>query len=167
MGCGGSTGEKEKIEMKKTKLADVDSFFDDTQAVIDSIYELQDPIEESKEEFLESTAFDKVSCATTHHAIVGTVFAVYATAKAADDAANAVDITMSEPYIKFDTGKLDGSVAGDAKCLTTYIDSLIKANGQIQTLVDKVKTVAEKAPDLPGQAKTSLEGSTDLGAMDK
>ena len=167
MGCGGSTGNGKKIQMQKTKLADVDSFFDDTQAVIDSIYDLQDPIEDAKDELLESTGFDKVCCANTHHAIVGTVFAIYGTSKAADEAANAVDVTMSSPYISFDTSKLEGTVANDAKCLTMYITSLTKANTQIESLVDKVKTVAEKAPDLPSQAKTSLEKSKDLGAMDK
>jgi hypothetical protein len=54
MGCGGSTGDK-KIKFLKTKLGDIDTFVDKCQDVVDSVYNIQDPIEEKKENFLRST----------------------------------------------------------------------------------------------------------------
>jgi ElaB/YqjD/DUF883 family membrane-anchored ribosome-binding protein len=167
MGCGGSTGSKKKIKMQITKLADVDMFFKDTQEVIDSIYELSEPIDDARDELLENTGFNKVCCASTHHAIVGVVFGVYATSKSVDNAVNAVDIKMESPFITFDTKKVSGPIAADVKALTTYIESLTKAKGKVESLGDKVKAIAEKAPELPTKAKDSLSKSKGLGAMDK
>ena len=167
MGCGGSKGQQEKISMQMTKLAEVDEFFNDTQGVIDNIYELKDPIDEAREDFMESTGFDEVCCGNTQHATLGTVYAIYATSKAVDDAVNAVDITMDSPFLTFSDDKVAGTLAQDTKNFTAYVNALINGSQKVLPLVDKVKTIAEKAPDLPQKSKDALSNSQGLGAMDK
>ena len=46
--------------MVKTKVDAADKFFDDVQKMIQEIYDLLDPIDESKWALLECTGFEKV-----------------------------------------------------------------------------------------------------------
>lgn len=95
--------------MKKTKLPGLDEIFDDAQGLIDEIYEIQDPIEDKRWEFLDSCEFEKVVCGNVHHATVGLLFAMAASTKGANTA-DMFKSTTESPYIAFNkksaTGKL-------------------------------------------------------------
>jgi len=166
MGCGGSSGSSGKIKMKKTKLADMDEFFDDVQGLVDEIYELKDPVEEARDALLESTGLDKVTCGNTHHATVGIVFAI-ASQSNGTDVAKAFKASAEAPYIEINKSSASGNLIQCIDDLQLYIKSLIAAKDRIEPLSKKVKEFAEKAPELPNKAKESVNSAGDLGAMDK
>lgn len=167
MGCGGSGGDGNKIRMQKTKLGELDEIFDDAQGLIDEIYKLMDPIEESREKLLRSSDFDQVKCGNTHHATVGIVFAMYASSKSAEDAMNAFETTTSSPFVQLNKKSASGKLVQCIDDFTAYVESLTKASERVAPLADKAKAIAEKAPDMPDKAKKGVESSADLGAMDK
>jgi multidrug efflux pump subunit AcrB len=166
MGCGTSKGSAGKIKMTKTKLGSIDEFFDDVQGVIDEAYSLRDPIEDARDKLVQETDFEKVVCSNTHHAIVGTVFAL-STLGTESDLAKLFDITQDEPYVKIDTKHASGKLLKATDALTDYVKNIIKAKGKIEALVGKSQKMAEKAPEMPDKAKDSLSSASDLGAMDK
>lgn len=166
MGCGGSTGSSDKIQLKKTKLADMDEFFDDVQGIIDEIYELKDPVEEARDALLESTGLDKVTGGNTHHAIVGIVFAIASQARGTD-VDNLFTITVEEPYIEVNTDSASGNLLECIGKLGEYIKALVSCKSRIEPLSSKVKEFAQKAPELPSKAKESLGSAGGLGLMDQ
>ena len=52
MGCGCSSGQGERFYMQKTKLHSLDEFFDDVQRLLDELYEIKEPMEDSRYELL-------------------------------------------------------------------------------------------------------------------
>jgi hypothetical protein len=166
MGCGGSSGSSGQIKMKKTKLGDMDEFFDDAQGLIDEIYELKDPVEEARDALLESSELEKVTCGNTHHATVGIVFAI-ASQSNGSDCSNAFKASAEAPYIEINKGSSSGKLLQSIDDLQAYIKALIAAKDRIEPLSKKAKEFAEKAPELPNKAKESVNNAGDLGAMDK
>lgn len=166
MGCGSSTGGDGKINMQKTKLAGMDEFFDDVQGFIDEIYEIMDPIEDAKDELLESCDLEKVEGATAHHAAVGIVFAL-ASQSNGSDVANLFKVVPESPFIEIEKKSASGKLLISIDNLRKYIVACTKAKDRIEPLADKAKKFAEKAPDLPDKAKDELNNAGDLGAMDK
>jgi hypothetical protein len=166
MGCGSSTGDGDKIQMQKTKLAGMDEFFDDVQAFVDDFYEIKDPIDDAKDALLESTDLEKVEGANTHHATVGTVFSIAAQGNGAD-VANIFEVLPKEPFIQINKGSAAGKTAESVDNLTEYIKAFVAAQSKIQPLAEKAQSFAEKAPDLPGKAKDEVGNAGDLGTMDK
>ena len=166
MGCGSSKGSAGKISMDKTKLPELDSFFDDVQGLIDEVYQLRDPIEDSKDELIYNTDFEKVICSNTQHAIVGTVFAL-TTLGNESDLGKLFDVTLEQPYVKIDTKHAAGKIKKATDSLTDYVKNLVKAKDNIERLLSKANSFAEKAPDLPDKAKDALGSAEGLGALDK
>lgn len=166
MGCGSSKGSAGKIKMEKTKLPEMDSFFNDVQGLVDEVYQLRDPIEDAKDELIYNTDFEKVVCSNTHHAIVGTVFSL-ATLGDEKDIAKLFDVTLEEPYVKIDTKHATGKIIKATDALVDYVKSLTNAKKNIERLLTKANSFAEKAPDLPDKAKDALGSAGDLGALDK
>lgn len=166
MGCGSSTGGDGKIQMQKTKLEGMDEFFDDVQGFIDEIYEIQDPIEDSKEALLESSDFEKIEGASVHHAAVGIVFAL-ASQSNGSDVANLFKVTGSSPFLEINKSSASGGLLTSVDNLTKYIMALTAAKDRIEPLSEKAKGFAEKAPDLPDKVKGEINNAGDLGAMDK
>lgn len=164
MGCGAS-GSGDHIEMKKTKLAEIDEFFDDAQDLLDKIYAIKDPIEENGEQLMEASGFSKVECAHTGHATVGTVYAVAANADGNVD--GLVDIKAEPPFLEIKKEGSKGELLDSIEALTAYLNALASAGAQIPPLAEKSKEIAEKAPDIPKKAKDAASNSTSLGAMDK
>ena len=166
MGCGGSSGSDGKIEMKKTKLGEIDEVFDDAQGLLDEIYEIKDPIDDSREQLLWQTEFDKVECGNTHHATCGIVYALTTCTKP-EELANLFAVKAEAPFLEINKESASGELAQAIDDLMTYIQSLVAAKDRIGPLSDKAKAIAEKAPDLPDKAKEGVKNSKDLGAMDK
>lgn len=166
MGCGSSTGGDRKIRMKKTKLTGMDEFFDDVQGFIDEVYKIKDPIDDAKDDLMDSTDLDKVVGANTHHATVGVVFSLASQANGAD-VTNIFQILPKEPFIKINKRSAAGKTAKSVDNITDYINAFVAAQSRIEPLAQKAKSFAEKAPDLPDKAKEEVNNSGDLGAMDK
>ena len=167
MGCGGSKGKGGKVEMKTTELPAIDEFFNDAQTIINQLYDLKDPIDKAREDLIESTGFDKILCGNSQHATVGLVFAIYATSSTVDDALNAVDIKLEEPFLTFDESKVTGPIIQDTKHFLLYVEALTKAKDQIIPLIDKIKEVVKKTPDMPGKAKDEISNAQGLGLRQK
>jgi len=166
MGCGTSTGADGRLLMKETKLSGMDEFFNDVQGFIDEIYEAQEPIDEALGTLLENTEFAEVDGANAHHAIVGTVFALAAQARG-EGVEDLVVIKQEEPFLELDTSKASGPPADAANNLKDYIMAIVAAKDRIQPLVEKAKSFAEKAPDLPGKVQGEIKNAGGLGTMDK
>lgn len=167
MGCGGSSGNYQRIEMKKTKISELDDIFKDAQDLIDKIYELKDPIEDAKDRLLADTGFSDVECATIQHAAVGIIFAMYASTKSPAELVDAFKITTTSPFLDINKDLSPPNIADSIQYFKDYVKALIKANEKVTSLAEKVKEIAEKVPDLPEKAKDSISNSNDLGAMDK
>jgi hypothetical protein len=153
--------------MKKTKLAELDEVFDDAQGLLDEIYAIKDPIEETRDNFMSLTELDRVTCGNTHHATMGTLFAFFASSKSAKDAVSAVKIVPAAPFIEINGDSAAGNLALCILAFTDYVQALIEANTRILPLVEKVTAIALKAPDLPDKAKQGVQSAKDLGVMDK
>lgn len=175
MGCNGSSGSSgsssssgssRKIEMKETKLADMDEFFNQVQGLVDEIYEIKDPVEEARDALLESTEFDTVTCGNTHHATVGIIFAISSQSNG-QDINNSYTVTPEAPFIEINKGSASGDLIQCVENLQAYIAALTSAKDRIIPLSTKVKEFAEKAPELPSKAKDSIKSAEDLGIMDK
>ena len=167
MGCGESTGSGEKIKLKKTNLGELDEVFDDVQNFIDEVYDLMDPIEEARDKLLNSTKFDKVRCGNTHHAIVGIVFAMYASSKSDEDAMKAFHVTTIAPFLEINKKSASGKLVQCIDDFTAYVTALRKVDEWIPLLAKKANEIAEKASDLPDKAKADAGSAEDLSAMDK
>jgi hypothetical protein len=166
MGCGGSSGTSGPIKMKKTKLEELDEFFDDVQGLIDEIYELKDPVEEARGKLLESTELAKVTCGNTHHAIVGIVFAI-ASQLRGGEIGNIFTITIEAPFIEINSESATGRLIESIDALKEYIESIIGAKDRIEPLVQKVTEFVKKAPELPNKAKEGVSSAKGLGLMDQ
>jgi phage-related minor tail protein len=152
--------------MEKTKLPEIDSFFDDVQELIDEVYGLRDPIEDAKDEIIYNTDFEKIVCSNTHHAIVGIVFAL-STLGDEKDLSKLFDVTLEEPFVKIDTKHAAGKLIKATDSLTDYVKNIVNARKNIERLLKKATSFAERAPELPDKAKEALSGSSSLGALDK
>ena len=165
MGCGCSLGSSDRIEMqKKTKLPAMDDVFDGIQKFVDELYAIMDPFEESRNKLLEETGLDKVVWGNTHHATVGIIFALVATAKnvRVDDLFK----TMFEPpFIEIDTSQATDKVAPSCKALVDYIKTIVDVKDRIEPLIQKSKEIAETAKDLPDKAKDEVKNAKDLGPL--
>lgn len=166
MGCGGSTGVDGKIQMKTTKLAGIDEFFNDVQGFVDEVYEVQDPMEEALDKLLENTGFDTIEGATAHHCAVGIVFSIAASTNG-QSVEDIVTITEESPFISIDTSNATASTESAVENFKEYINSIVAAKDRIEPLIEKSKEFAEKAPDLPGKVTGEISNAGGLGAMDK
>lgn len=160
MGCGSSTGSDEKLAVKHTTLSGMDGWLDDVQGIIDEIYELKDPIDDSRDELLENTEFDTVACGNSHHAIVGIIFAL-ASQSNGTDVASLFKLVTHEPFIEINSKSASGKLFNACKSLAEYLKALTTAKDRIQPLSDKVKTISEKVPELPTMMKDELEKAKD------
>jgi hypothetical protein len=166
MGCSGSSGTSGKIKIKKTKLSDMDEFFDDVKGLVDEIYEIKYPIEKARDALLKSSDLDEVTCGNTHHATVGIVFAISAQSNGSD-CSNAFKASAEAPYIEINKGSSSGKLLQSIDDLQEYIKALIAAKDRIEPLSMKAKEFAEKAPELPSKVKQSAKNAGDLGVLAK
>ncbi len=70
MGCGASKGKEQKetveeISFKNTNVYEVDEFFRKVKELLDSFKEVTAPLEESRDDFYDTTEFYKVPGAST------------------------------------------------------------------------------------------------------
>lgn len=168
MGCSGSKGgvkKQKRIEMKMTKLEELDEIFTDAQGIIDEVYAIKVPIEKGRKKFMSSADMDKISCAFTNHATLGTIFAFFASSKSVKDAIAAVKITPDAPFISLDSKSATGKLADTISDFTNYVQALLEASVRIAPLAAKAAEFAEKAPELPEKAKSGVQGSTGLGLL--
>lgn len=166
MGCGASANDDGTIRMKKTKLPDVDKFFDEVQGVADAIYDIKDPIDDNKDKLLFYTDLHRTECANSHHATVGLVFSM-ASKSPADELPNLFKTTTQQPFIEINKR---GAAADDIRAveyLMDYIKALVAAKDKIEPLSEKAQALAKKAADMPNKAKSDIEKAGSLGAMDK
>lgn len=164
MGCGCSSNGDEKIEMKKTNLDEIDEFFDQAQELVDSIYEIKDPLEEARENLLKKTSFWNEECANSTHAIVGTIYAI--SAFLAGDLEGAFDIKTEEPFLIIGDKVSSGPVGESCTALKEYIEVLLESKDKVQPLGDQAKQIANSAKELPKKTKEAAKNSS-LGIMGK
>lgn len=167
MGCGSSTGEEKKISMVKTALPEVDKVFDDAQLIIDDLYTLKEPIEAKQAELVEAAGFGDCCGATTQHAILGTIYAAFASCKDVTDILNMVKVTIEDPYVKFTMSPDMKDIEKNIKCLEEYIKVFSDCKEKIEPLVKKVEALAKQAPELPAKAKEAATNAKDMGFGDK
>ena len=165
MGCGCSLGSSDRIEMKKTKLPAMDDIFDGVQKIVDEVYAVMDPVEESRWKLLQETELSKVVWGNTHHATVGIIFALVATGK--NIKVDSLFKTKFEPpFIELDTSQATGKMVPCCEALLKYIKSIVDAKDRIEPLVEKAKEIAETAKDLPDKAKDEAQNAKDLGPLE-
>lgn len=166
MGCGGSSGSEKKIKMQTTQLPEIDEFFESAQAVVDSIYEIKDPIDDTRDDYLDSTELDEVTGGNTHHATVGLVIAIGAVGGGGNPM-DLVAITPAHPFISIDGSSAGGKLKTSCDNLEAYIKALNDGAQKCPELAEKAGDLAKKSSEMPDKAKEAAGNAEGLGMMEK
>ena len=151
--------------MKKTKLPAMDDIFGEVQKFVDEVYAIRDPLEKDRAKLLKETEILTIPCGNTHHAAVGTIFALLVTTK--NPKINELFKTSLEPpFIDIDESKATGETLACVQALLKYIKTVVDVKDRIPPLVVKSKQFADTAKGLPAKAKDEAKKATGLGIMD-
>jgi len=143
----------------------MDDIFGTVQKFVDEVYAVMDPINERRTQLLEETELSKVVCGNTHHAIVGTIFALLMTAKNVriDDL---IKTSFEPPFIEIDVSNAAGNISKCVEALLNYIKTLVDTKDRIEPLIEKAKEFSETAHELPDKAKEEMNNAGKLGPME-